>query len=219
VSPTHGSRAAAHCAAPAEMGVGSGKKRRLNRQKAAAKREEIAAQQAAKAATAPGAVAPADTGSSEGFVRVRCLPGLPPLCDLRLTYHALATRQVKRQRKGEAAADTAGAAEEAEEPTDVTDATEDWITGGEAKQRQREQRAERKRKGRAAEGGAGAAAEKTSLDRSSVYVGGIPFSATEDEIRNFFSSHGCSGITSIRIPMKNKDDLAQVRTVVCPPMP
>lgn len=96
------------------------------------------------------------------------------------------------------------------------DSSEDWITGGDAKQRQREQRAERKRKAREEKGREGvgssdaAAGGTEGVDINTVFVGGIPFSTTQEEVRQFFATHGCAGVADVRIPMKDKDGYAKV---------
>ena len=45
-----------------------------------------------------------------------------------------------------------------------------------------------------------------------MFVGGIPFSATQEDIRSFFSTHGCSGIQDVRLAMKDSDGYAKVRS-------
>ena len=170
------------------MPVGSGKKRRLRREKAAAKAAELAAATGERRA-ATGAAEGSDSASS-GFVRV------------------------KRARTSEA-----GPTPLTEEPPH-SDATENWITGGVEGAEQRAQRAERKRKAREEKAESGeapaSAGERGSrptkagtridiLNPLEVFVGGIPFTATEDEVRGFFAAHACGGITDVRIPKKDGD--------------
>ena len=101
-------------------------------------------------------------------------------------------------------AEAEAAAAEAEAPAQPRDEMEDWITGGQAAQEQREQRKARKAKAReekaraAAAAGGGAApaeaeAEPAPTEENSVFVGGIPFSSTVEDIRGFFETHGCGG--------------------------
>lgn len=200
------------------MPVGSGRKRRLRREKAAARRaaEEASAQQAAVAAATTTRQDAAGTQDGK-FKRVSiaaCQRARAAASNLSLFV------QVKRARTSGGPNEAIGKEQSAVgESATQRDATEDWITGGDAKQRQREQRAERKRKAREGRGrdtahsssdAAVVGGERGGVDTNTVFVGGIPFSTTQDEIRQFFATHGCAGVVDVRIPMKDKDGYAKV---------
>lgn len=167
-----------------EMPVGSGKKRRLRREKAAKAKAEQEERDAKRKA------AGLEPQENSGF------------------------KKQKRQRK-----DEAQPSEEAETTTEFKerDQVEDWITGGQAAEDNKAARKARKAKAKAEAAqqaaGSGPAADAEELDPSklqenTVFVGGIPFSSTEADIRGFFEGHGCMSIAEVRIPKKDAEGWA-----------
>lgn len=164
------------------MPVGSARKRRLRREKAAKARAER------EAAEADRAAAGLEPQENSGFKRQ------------------------KRARKDEnpEGADQAETTAEFKE----RDAVEDWITGGQAAEDNKAARKARKAKAKAEKASKEAGSERApeagrqEVQDTHVYVGGIPFSATEADIRGFFEGHGCTNIVEIRIPKKDKDGYA-----------
>lgn len=171
------------------MPAGSGKKRRMRREKAAK-------EQAAK----------------DEAVEKRKAAGLEP-------QENSSFKKQKRARKGDDDAEDAADAPAAGAAAMTTefkerDEMEDWITGGQAaednkaarKARKAKAKAEKEGEGGGASAAAGAADEEPTgdaLQDNTVFVGGIPFSSTEEDIRGFFASHDCGTVTEVRIPKKD----------------
>ena len=166
---------------PAGEKIPAAKKRRLRREKAAKARAE---QEAAAAARQAAGIEPQE---SSGFKRQ------------------------KRERKDEK---PAAAEEQAETTTEFKerDEVEDWITGGQAAEDNKAARKARKAKAKAEQASkqpeGAPEADRQAVQENRVFVGGIPFSSTEADIRGFFEGHGCTAIDEIRIPKKDENGYA-----------
>jgi RNA recognition motif-containing protein len=166
------------------MPVGSARKRRLRREKAAAAKAEQEAAAAAREAA-----------------------GLEPQENSGFTRH----KRARKDDKPEAAAQAAETTTEFKERDEV----EDWITGGQAAEDNKAARKARKAKAKAEKVSSAAEADgepeagREEVQDNHVFVGGIPFSSTEADIRGFFEGHGCTSVAEVRIPKKDENGYAR----------
>ncbi len=93
---------------------------------------------------------------------------------------------------------------EKEEPVETTvednnDVDDTAATDKPKRKRKRKRKATNEQGGGKEEADASREAKLASLDHT-VYVEGIPFDCSEEDVKEFFSSHGCEDVIQMRLP-------------------